>query len=145
MNASQGVMSYRWGIVLSQGKLPNHLAAWVKRMDDRNRERDAMRVRESDTSPMGLASSSVAAVKITREIPLWGILSVVAMLGGQAVSTYYGQAQLTEKVILLTNEVRTMNQELNRATNAQTGFEYKLEDMRRRIEAVEDALRPPRK
>lgn len=139
------VRSYIGGAMDTPGKLPDHLAAWVKRMEDRNRERDAMRVRESDTQPGDLTRASIAAVKITREIPLWGILSVVAMLGGQAVSTYYGQAQLTEKVILLTTEVRTMNQELNRATNAQTGFEYKLEDLRRRLEAVEDALRPPRK
>ncbi len=138
MSACLPVNSYSPETLAAPGKLPDHLARWVLRMDDR------MRVRETDTQPASLGRDTVAAVKITREIPLWGILSVVAILGGQAVSTYYGQQQLTEKVTLLTTEVRTLSHDLNRAANAQTGFQYQLEDLRRRVESVEDAVKAKR-
>lgn len=138
MSVCLPVNSYSHETLAEPGKLPDHLARWVLRMDDR------MRVRETDTQPASLGRDTVAAVKITREIPLWGILSVVAILGGQAVSTYYGQQQLTEKVTLLTTEVRTLSHDLNRAANAQTGFQYQLEDLRRRVESVEDAVKAKR-
>lgn len=138
MSVCLPVNSYSHETLAELGKLPDHLARWVLRMDDR------MRVRETDTQPASLGRDTVAAVKITREIPLWGILSVVAILGGQAVSTYYGQQQLTEKVTLLTTEVRTLSHDLNRAANAQTGFQYQLEDLRRRVESVEDAVKAKR-
>ena len=129
MSACLPVNSYSPETLAAPGKLPDHLARWVLRMDDR------MRVRETDTQPASLGRDTLAP---------WGILSVVAILGGQAVSTYYGQQQLTEKVTLLTTEVRTLSHDLNRAANAQTGFQYQLEDLRRRVESVEDAVKAKR-
>lgn len=81
-------------------------------------------------------------IRVTREIPLWGILTVIGALGAQGVSAYYGQARLVENVAGLTTEVRALATEVNSLTRTQTGFQFQLEDMRRRLEALE-ALNPP--
>ena len=63
-----------------------------------------------DTGPAPLEppTSSTHAVKIVREIPMWGVVGVIAALGAQAVALYYGQQSLAEKMAEVRAEVRNL-------------------------------------
>lgn len=85
-----------------------------------------------------------ADLKVTREIPMWGILSVVAALGAQAVSLYYGQQTLLEKVTALTVEVKELRvaaqrYELDRerVTTVQADILRRLAEVERRMNVIQ--------
>lgn len=82
-----------------------------------------------------------ANLKITREIPLWGILSVVTALGGQAVSTYYGQQKLTEHVEQMRVEVRALTTQIGDMRADQRGLQVQLEGLERRVGVLESITR----
>lgn len=89
-------------------------------------------------------------VHITREIPLWGILTVLGAFAGQAVALYYSNAGLAKsfdeqnaKLTSVAADVRAINAELNQnnVRNAQSG--YRLDDLTRRVTAIELVLSTP--
>lgn len=92
---------------------------------------DAMHVRAGDTSQGN-------EVKITREIPLWGILSVVGTLAAQGVSTYYGQQRLAETVERLGGEVRALTTSVNDLGRAQAGQQFQIIELQRRVDTLEN-------
>lgn len=93
-----------------------------------------MNVRAADATQKG------QIVKITREIPLWGILSVVGVLAGQAISTYYGQQRLAENVEKLGVEVRALTAEVNKLNLTQVGMQVQISDLQRRMQIVEQQV-----
>jgi hypothetical protein len=89
-------------------------------------------------------------VHITREIPLWGIITVLGAFAGQAVALYYSNAGLAKsfeeqntKLTSVAADVRAINAELNQNNlrNAQSG--YRLDDLTRRVTAIELVLSTP--
>ena len=103
-----------------------------------------MRTRHDDESnPMPLDSARPPApLKITREIPLWGILSVVGALGAQAVALYYGQQALTAKMAEVSAEVRALSAAGRQADVDRVQARYQLDDLARRVNELERRAKP---
>ncbi len=102
-----------------------------------------MSLRSSDTGPGALDSHG--SVKITREIPLWGILSVLGALAAQAVGLYYSNQSLAKAVeqqsmqlTAVAGDVRAINAEINRGNIRSVEFTMNMEDVKRRLQALED-------
>lgn len=101
-----------------------------------------MTIRLDETKPGDLAGGTT--VKITREIPLWGIISVLGAFAAQAVGLYYnnvGMAKSLEQQGLqlgaMAADMRGLNAEINRnnVRNAEVGF--MVDDLKRRITMLE--------
>lgn len=105
-----------------------------------------MAPRADDSSPVPLdAHASVTAVKFTREVPLWGVISVIAGLGAQAVALYYGQQRLAERMSEVVVEVKALSASNQVAAVERERVRLMLDDMGRRLAEVESRTngRPP--
>jgi hypothetical protein len=92
-----------------------------------------MNTRQTDPAPSGM--------KITREIPLWGIITVVGSLVAQGVSTHFGQIRLVENMERLSVQVEKMASEVNGLSRTQVGLELQMQELRRRVELMETQQR----
>lgn len=102
-----------------------------------------------DSSPIPLERDR--PLRVSKEIPLWGIVTVLAALGGQAVALYYGQQGLTKEVTQLTGEVRELRVsaqryelERERARLATESLERRLGDIEARLNGVSAPVRSVR-
>lgn len=99
-----------------------------------NEGHDMMHTRESDTAP----------IKVTREIPLWALVSALGAFAMQAVALYYGQIDLaktqaaqTESIRNLTNEVRTLSAAIGAKDMKDLEHDYKIRDLDGRVTKTE--------
>jgi beta-lactamase regulating signal transducer with metallopeptidase domain len=104
-------------------------------------------IRDTDFSSI---DASKQTIKITREIPLVWILGVLGLGAAQAVAMFFGVRDLSrtqsEQVVRQAEmgaEVKAINDKLNHAAvidaKVESEVRFKLDDMSRRISAVEAA------
>lgn len=102
-----------------------------------------MRVRREDETAPGALGPHDPPLKVTREIPLWGVLSVVGALGAQAVALYYGQQALVQKMSEVTAEVRALSAASRQADVDRVQARYQLDDLARRVGELERSRNKP--
>lgn len=95
-----------------------------------------MNVRREDQE-----QASGGIVKVTREIPLWGILTVVGGFVVNGVTMYYGQQELAKNVDRLSTDVRTLTIHINDMRADQRGLQVQIEGLERRVTALETLSR----
>jgi uncharacterized protein HemX len=110
-----------------------------------------------DTGPAPLdPTSSTHAVKIVREIPMWGVIGGLAALGAQAVALYYGQQRMVEQMTEVRAEVRSLTSasntrerdtielrsDLRALTTRVDDSARRLEDQGRRLAEIERRVKP---
>ena len=94
-----------------------------------------------ETGPAPLDStSSTHSVKIVREVPMWGLLSVIATIAGAGVSMYFGQQQQAANMAQLTVEVRALTKASQQADIDRVSTRYELDALKARS-AEYEALR----
>lgn len=83
-------------------------------------------------------------LRVTREVPLWSIVSGLALVMGQAIGLYTNQMNLTNTIAVQADAIRTLsNQYAKMSADVSTlGFtglknQMKLEEFDRRLNAVE--------
>lgn len=88
-------------------------------------------------------------VKITREIPLWGLILAVVGIVGQAITLYYGQnrqgeliAQQNDLIRDLTVKVAALSESIQKVNLKNVEFEYKISDLDRRVTVIEASRKP---
>lgn len=97
-----------------------------------------LRQNDLDTKPGALRMpDQQPPVKITREIPLWGILTVVGGLLAQSVHMYYSNMHQGQKLDEVVTEFRAMTVEMHRSNVRYGQMEYQISDLQRRIAALE--------
>lgn len=113
-----------------------------------------MRHRAGDTTPGGLdagAPTVIPPVRITRDLPLWAILTVIAGIVGQGVALYYGQQSLGQNVqqqsartAELSVEVRALSASITRSDLDRAATKFAVDDLARRVGELERAARSVR-
>lgn len=103
-----------------------------------------MSFRQDETRPNPLDSRRDAPIKVTREIPLWGLLCVIGALAGQAVTMYYSlerqadkQRDQTEAIKVLAGKIDRLAEDNNARAAKDNEHDWKLADHERRIQAIE--------
>lgn len=99
--------------------------------------------RQTDTAPGELGGHGT--VKITREIPLWGIVSVLGAFAAQAIGLYYSNQSLAKafeqqsvQLTVVANDVRAINAEINKGNLRSVEVSMNLDDIKRRLQMLED-------
>lgn len=95
---------------------------------------------DRDTAPGALDHH--VPLKVTREIPLWGVLTVIAALGAQAVALYYGQQRLVEKMGEVSAEVRALAASSRQADADRVATRMQIDELARRVAELERRARP---
>jgi predicted RND superfamily exporter protein len=92
-------------------------------------------------------ADDVTPVKITREIPLWGLVSAIGLFAAQAVALYYGQIALTktqteqtESIKQLTAEVKSLSNSIQANNVKDVEHDLKLNDLERRVSKNEQVI-----
>lgn len=87
----------------------------------------------------------MSTVKITREIPLWGIVSVLGAFAAQAIGLYYSNQGLAKafdqqgtQLTAVASDVRAINTEINRGNLRSVEVTMGMEDIKRRVQLLED-------
>lgn len=89
-------------------------------------------------------------LRVSREIPLWGIITALAIFAGQAISVYYNQVAQGKDLATVQQTATRIDSKLESVVTAQT--ELKLKDVERdmritmltnRIAVLENALQRP--
>lgn len=91
------------------------------------------------TTPMPLEPHTV--VKVTKEIPLWALITCIGAFAGQGVAVYYGQVRQGEKITEMTTELRAVVSKLNDNAVKAATVEYQVNDLQRRVTALESDRR----
>jgi hypothetical protein len=93
---------------------------------------------DDDTSPSPFdRTSSTHSLKIVREVPLWGMLGVIAGIGGLGVSMYYGQQSQASNIAALTIEVRALTKASQQADIDRVSTKYEFEALKARVGDIE--------
>lgn len=100
-----------------------------------NRENDVTRIRIGDDS-----DGNSPPLRVAREIPLWGILSVLGMLGAQGVTMYYGQARLAEQMTDVRSSVRALTESSNSSREQQILMNARVAEVERRLTNLESRV-----
>lgn len=109
---------------------------------------------DDDTGAMPLSGGRPphSPVKITREIPLWGILTVIGAFAAQAIGLYYSNLRLADafsrqgqQLDSVAADVRAITSELNRGNVRGAQIEFQIGDLQRRITAIEAMAQQPRR
>lgn len=79
-------------------------------------------------------------VKVTREIPLWGLVTLLGMFAAQAVGLYYTSQRQGQQLETLVADVKTITHDMNKGNVRDAQVDYQILDLQRRIAAVEAAL-----
>lgn len=76
-------------------------------------------------------------IKITREIPLWGVLGVVATIIGQAAVVWFTQKEQGAQLVQVISELRQVTDSIRQSDVRNERHELKIEDLQRRVQALE--------
>lgn len=106
---------------------------------------------QQDEKPMHHRADDIAPIRITREIPLWGILSFLAMLALNALSMYYGQIEQgkeirngNEAIKALSQKVEVLSTAISSKDTKDVEHDFLIADTRRRLDAIETEMRATR-
>ena len=83
-------------------------------------------------------------LRVTREVPMWGILSVLGAACAQAVATYYGQqsmaaeqARQTLTLAEIRAEQKSLTSDIRRNDLATTELKYQYVGLEQRVRLIE--------
>jgi hypothetical protein len=79
-------------------------------------------------------------IKVNREIPLWGLICVIAVIAGQAVTLWFGQQRQAEVLNEMSAQVRQMSLDLGARNLKDVEHDLRLADHERRLLASEARL-----
>jgi hypothetical protein len=79
-------------------------------------------------------------IKVNREIPLWGLICVIAVIAGQAVTLWFGQQRQAEVLSEMSAQVRQMSLDLGARNLKDVEHDLRLADHERRMLAAEARL-----
>jgi hypothetical protein len=101
--------------------------------------------RDPDTAPAPL-DSALGRIRVTREIPLWGIITVLGALGVQAVALYYGQQRLVEELgrqgqrqTEMASDVRSVAGEMQKGSVETMKLTFTVNNLEQRVRTLENA------
>lgn len=100
--------------------------------------------RNDDTIPVNRDDRDeppAASIRIVREVPLWGIVTGLFVLCGQAVALYYGQQRLSEQMVEVRAEVRALGAAAVVRERENVSMQYQLSEMQRRLQSLEQSVR----
>ncbi len=97
-----------------------------------------------------MASLEVPRLKITREVPMWGILTVLGSLACQAIALYYGQQSMAAEMSRLSSTLaeikldqKALAAELRRNAESTTELKYQQAGLEQRVRLLESAQSAP--
>lgn len=107
----------------------------------------------SDTSPMRLHDGDTVSLRVTRSVPVWSLIAGAIAVVVQAVTLHLGQVRQAELIAGLSQKIAEQNvgierlvarmeglaERTNEAKNSAARADYKLEDVERRVSALERA------
>lgn len=99
-----------------------------------------MTSRHDETMPMR-DEPPATSIRIVREVPLWGIVSGLFVLCGQAVALYYGQQRLSEQMVEVRAEVRALTTSAAARDREAAAMQYQVREMQRRLQTLEQGKR----
>lgn len=101
-----------------------------------------MGTRETDHA--SLDGASPAPIRITREVPIWGVITALVALGAQAVAMYYGQQEqqreLTRQGVRqaeMAADIRSIATEAQRGNVEMAKLGYAVESLSQRVAVLE--------
>lgn len=86
--------------------------------------------------------SSDPPIKVTREIPLWGILSVAAAICGQAAIVWFTQKEQGRLLNEAIGQIQQMRAEMSSLTLKNVEYRYEISDLQRRVSNLEKGKAP---
>lgn len=96
-----------------------------------------------DSGP-GALDGILPRVRVTREIPLWGILTVIAGLAAQAVALYYGlqrqgeeQARQGQRQVEMAADVRSIASDIQKSALKTVEMSFLIQNIEQRLRIVE--------
>lgn len=94
-----------------------------------------MHVREEDQAQI---------VRVTRDVPLWSIISALVVVGVQAAALYYGQVRQTEllntqssTIKELTAQVQQLSVDITKSNLKAVEYDFRIGDLSRRVQQLE--------
>lgn len=100
-----------------------------------------------DTGPASL--ESFGRIRVTREIPLWGIITILGALAAQAVALYYGlQRQVEEQTRQgirqseMAADLRSIAGEMQKGSVETMKLGFTVSNLESRVRALENAPQP---
>lgn len=88
-----------------------------------------------DTAPGQLGDPN--RVRVTRELPLAWILTLVGSIAAQAILLWAGQREQGQQLMQLTDSVRTMSADVKPVSIKVTEHDVRIADHERRLQACE--------
>jgi hypothetical protein len=83
-------------------------------------------------------------IKVTREIPLWGILTVIGAIAGQGILLWAGQREQSINLGTIGEQIKAQSVEIQRLSVAvgskdlkDVEHDIKLDDLQRRLNKIE--------
>ena len=76
-------------------------------------------------------------VRVNREIPLWGILTMLGLAVVPAVNTYYSNKAQGEQLAAVAADVRAIQSDVNKAVVQNAEVRFRLDDYLRRLQNLE--------
>ena len=91
-------------------------------------------------------------IRVTREIPLWQILTFLGAVAAQAVGLYYGQQRQTEELnrqglrqTEMAADLRTITGEMQKGTIEAMKLGFVVNNLEQRVRALESAQPQPQR
>lgn len=98
-------------------------------------------IRSSDTDHGGLDMAhhrlSDPPIKITRDIPLWGLISGICIVAVQAVTLWTQNQASLAKQTEMASDLRVVREKVDQISSRSIKLEAQLESMERRISLLE--------
>ena len=79
-------------------------------------------------------------LKLGMEVPLWGVLVMIASIVVQGFQTYYSQRSQGEQLAQVAVDVRSIQADLNKSVVQNANVQFRLDDYLRRLQLLEAAL-----
>jgi hypothetical protein len=102
-----------------------------------------MTMRETDRVPLDGAAST-PPIRITREIPLWGLVSMLLALGGQAIALYYSQQEQARELARqgarqaeMAADLRSIATDIQKGSLDTAKLNFTVESMQQRLAILE--------
>lgn len=99
--------------------------------------------------PYGQRGNDPNAVRIVREVPLWGIVTMLAAVITQGFALYYGQERLGALVAQQAGDIKEIRAELVSIRNElgtknikDAEHDFQIEAIKARLSNIERAVRP---
>lgn len=84
-------------------------------------------------------------LRVTREVPLWGILSLLGVVAGWGVSSYYGQVEQAKELtrqgvrqIEMVSDLRAIGTRIQESTLKTVELSFQVSNLEQRIRTLEN-------